>query len=168
MIEQARKDLNSFLETHGKSQRNIAKEIGLSNSVISQFLSGTYIGDNENVANKVNQFLEMSRCRLDNQETSTFFKNLGNTQSVLLACRYAHIEKDIALVSGDAGAGKTTALNFYKNSNANAILVTANACCSTPTSILKLICDQEGIQEKPNNKNALMNSLIKKLKGTNI
>lgn len=43
-MQNIHKELASFMEQAGKSQRQIAKETGLSTSVISQFLDNTYNG----------------------------------------------------------------------------------------------------------------------------
>ena len=45
MFESTRQALSEFMEQSGKSQRQLSKEIGLSTSVISQFLNGTYLGE---------------------------------------------------------------------------------------------------------------------------
>lgn len=47
MIEQARHELAEFMEQSGKTQAQIARETSLSTATVSQFLNGTYNGDNE-------------------------------------------------------------------------------------------------------------------------
>ncbi len=49
MFEQIRQDLKTFMDESQKSQSKIAKETGLSTSAISQFMRGTYPGDNEEI-----------------------------------------------------------------------------------------------------------------------
>lgn len=112
MLQQARQDLADFMADSQKSQKQISKEIGLSTSVISQFLGGTYTGDNNDVTRTVKQYLTIGKERLNSVQTEVFFENLFNTQEVIFACNYAHRKNDITLVSGDAGAGKTTALKY--------------------------------------------------------
>ena len=50
MFSETRAALVDFMERSGKSQRQISRETGLSQSVISQFLNDCYEGDNEEVA----------------------------------------------------------------------------------------------------------------------
>ena len=53
MLSETRRELTAFMTASGKTQRQISKEIGFSTAVISQFLSGTYAGDNEEVERSV-------------------------------------------------------------------------------------------------------------------
>lgn len=160
-----KKDLSEFMQFTGKSQREIAREAGLSTSVISQFLNGTYSGDNKEVANTLNKYLRVAKDRLNSQQSTVFNENLYNTQNVIYACNHAHIENDIVLVCGDAGAGKTTALKLYAAENTGVIMVTCNSCTRSATAVLKLILNKLGIQSI-NRKEVLMNKLLERLRGT--
>jgi len=164
-IERARQDLSRFIEDSQKSQKQVSKEIGVSSAVISQFLSGTYSGDNENAAIAIEQYLNVARERLESVDTDVFYNDLSNTKEVMLACRYAHKRNEIALVRGDAGAGKTTALEHYAKDNTGVIFVTADACTTSPTAVLNLILEETG--QKPLNARAkIMRALISGLGGT--
>ena len=65
MFSETRAALVDFMERSGKSQRQISRETGLSQSVISQFLNGCYAGDNEEVAKSINQYLTIGKERLN-------------------------------------------------------------------------------------------------------
>ncbi len=58
MIEQARAELAEFMERSGKSQAQIARETSLSTATVSQFLNGTYTGDNEKTAAALMKYLD--------------------------------------------------------------------------------------------------------------
>jgi len=162
MFENYRAQLSDFMEESRKSQRQIARETGLSTSVISQFLNDSYNGDNDEVARTISQYLTVSKTRLNTVSMVQFNPELYNTKEVLFACLYAHRRNDIALVSGDAGAGKTTALQHYAANNTGVILVTANACTTSATAILGLIVQKLG-KQVPGRKAALMNMLVDQL-----
>lgn len=164
MIE-VRNSLLDFMQITGKSQREIAREAGLSMSVISQFLSGTYTGDNKEIASTLNKYLRVAKDRLNSEQSTSFLETLENTQNVIFACNHAHIENDIVLVCGDAGAGKTTALRYYADSNAGVVMVTCNSCTRSATAVLKLIADKMGIQSV-NRKEVLMNKQLDRFIGT--
>ncbi len=166
MFEETRQAIADFMGQSRKSQRQLLKETGLSTSVISQFLNGTYTGDNEEVAKTIGQYLAVGKERLNSVSDVQFIEKLYNTQEVLFACNYAHRNNDITLVSGDAGAGKTTALKYYAENNTGVIFITANACITTATAILSLICRQIG-RQVPTRRAALMNTLVEQLTGTN-
>ena len=166
MLSETRAALADFMERSGKSQRQISRETGLSTSVIAQFLNGCYAGDNEEVAKSINQYLTIGKERLNTVSLTPFYPELYNTKEVLFTCLYAHQHNDITLVSGDAGAGKTTALRYYADTNTGVIFITANACTTSATAVLGLICQQVG-RQVPGRKAALMNTLVAQLAGTN-
>lgn len=164
-VDTARQDLLQFIQDSGKSQQQISKETGISATRISQFLSGTYVGDSDKTAQEIQQYLTMAKARLNTVQTSSFYPDLRNTKDVLFACVYAHKHNDVALVCGDAGAGKTTALNYYAANNAGVIMVTANACTPSASAILKMICAELG-KPAPGRRDALMELLVEQLRGT--
>lgn len=166
MFDETRKSLSDFMKQSRKTQRQISKETGLSTAVISQFLSGTYSGDNAEIAKTIEKYLVVGKERLKNVDQICFYPYLYNTQEVLFACNYAHKNNEIALISGDAGAGKTTGEQFYRDSNTGVIFVTANACTSTTTAILSLIYSQVD-RQVPKRRAALMNGLVQHLMDSN-
>lgn len=159
-------DLLEFMESSGKSGQQIAKEIGVSPATISQFLNHKYGGDNEEIARMITNYMKLAKQRSALDKHTRFFEDLGNTRKVLFACNYAHTRNDITLVFGDAGAGKTTALEHYKKSNAGVVMVTANSCTASATAILNLICQQTG-KSITGRKDILMNALVNYFRGTN-
>ena len=161
-----REEFSQFMKQTGKSQKQVSKETGLSTSVISQFLDGKYTGDNGKVQDILNKFLSISKDRLNSVSGTTYYPDLYNTKEVLYACWYAHKYNDIALVAGDAGAGKTTALEHYRDSNAGVTMVTVNTCTTSATSVLKLIADKIG-QATDGRRSAVMQELISQLSGSN-
>ncbi|MBN3016287.1 AAA family ATPase [Ruthenibacterium lactatiformans] len=124
------------------------------------------MGDTEETAKEIQKYLTVAKARLNTVQTGNFYPELRNTKDVLFACMYAHKHNDVALVCGDAGAGKTTALNYYAKNNAGVIMVTANACTPSATAILKMICAELG-KPAPGRRDALMNLLVEQLHGTN-
>lgn len=165
-MQHIQNELAAFMKQTGKSQRQISKETGLSTSIISQFLDGSYSGNNEKVAATVSQYLTVGKERLNSVSGVVFYPELYNTKEVLYACKYAHIRNDIALIAGDAGAGKTTALTYYEKHNTGVVMVTANSCTTSATAILKLIAEHTG-KQTDYRRSALMNGLVTQLKGSN-
>ena len=161
-----REEFSQFMKQTGKSQKQVSKETGLSTSVISQFLDGKYTGDNGKVQDILNKFLSISKDRLNSVSGTTYYPDLYNTKEVLYACWYAHKYNDIALVAGDAGAGKTTALEHYRDSNVGVTMVTVNTCTTSATSVLKLIADKIG-RATDGRRSAVMQELISQLSGSN-
>ncbi len=117
MIEEIRTELASFMEQTGKSQSQVAKETDLSTATISQFLGGIYGGDNAKVAKTLKKYLKLAQSRRNVIKTETFYEGLRNTRTALFAAEIAHTKCEIVLLSGAAGAGKTTALNTILQSS---------------------------------------------------
>lgn len=165
MYQDVVKDLQDFMELSGKSQQQVAKEAALSPAVISQFLKGTYKGNNEETAATIQKYLELARLRMARKDHTHFYKDMHNTQKVLLACYHAHRYGDIALVYGDAGAGKTKALNHYAGDHPGVVMVTANSCTSSAFSVLQMIGRKTG-KTLAGKKEILMAALVDYFKNT--
>lgn len=166
MYEQTRKKLSDYMELSGKSQRQISKETDLSTAVISQFLKGSYNGNNEEVDRTIKKYLELIERRKFNIECVRYYDNLQNTKITNFVCTYAHQHNDIALVCGDAGAGKTTALEHYRDNNIGVVMVTANSCTASSIAVLKLISQKIG-KSMNGRKDILMTELVDYFKDTN-
>lgn len=165
MHQEVARELSDFIKRTGKSQQQIAKETTLSPSVISQFLKQSYKGDNEAVAKTVSQYLKIAESRITKTRHVCFYKDMQNTQKVVFACFYAHCNGDISLVYGDAGAGKTTALEYYTKNYSGVVMVTANSCTSSAASILQMIARTTG-KVLTGKKELLMASLVDHFKNT--
>lgn len=159
MIEEIRSELASFMEQTGKNQSQIAKETNLSTATISQFLGGIYGGDNTKIAKTLKKYLKLAQNRRNVIRTETFYEGLRNTRTALFAAEIAHTKCEIVLLSGAAGAGKTTALKHYVENSTGVIFVTANCCTSSATAILGEISLKIGKTPKTK-KQLLMNELV--------
>lgn len=161
-----RTEVQTYMGESGKSQKQIAREIAVSPAALSQFLDGIYTGDNAGIADRLQGWLALEAKRNTRKEHSQMSLDVENTKTVLFVCEYAHTKNDITLIFGDAGAGKTTALEYYRDKNAGVIMITANACTSSATSILKMLCNETG-RNISGRKDIIMNELVKYFKGTN-
>lgn len=165
MYKNVVQELSDFMELSGKSQQQIAKETTLSASVISQFLNHSYKGNNEEIAKTILKYLEMARLRMSETKHVCFYEDMHNTKAVLFACFHAHRHGDIALVCGDAGAGKTTALEYYADEHPGVVMVTANSCTSSASSVLQMIARKTG-KTLAGKKEVLMSLLVDHFKNT--
>lgn len=166
MIEQARHELAEFMEQSGKTQAQIARETSLSTATVSQFLNGTYNGDNEKTAAALIKYLKVAQEQLRQTTTETFYRDLRNTVISMGAADYAHKKREIVLLSGAAGAGKTTALKHYVEETTGVIFITANSCMTSASAILGAITEKMGRTPK-SKKQLLMKELVNALQGSN-
>ena len=166
MIEQARHELAEFMEQSGKTQAQIARETSLSTATVSQFLNGTYNGDNEKTAAALIKYLKVAQEQIRQTTTETFYRDLRNTVISMGAADYAHKKREIVLLSGAAGAGKTTALKHYVEETTGVIFITANSCMTSASAILGAITEKIGRTPK-SKKQLLMKELVNALQGSN-
>lgn len=166
MIKLAQIELKRFLESSGKTQHQAAKELGLSETVVSQFLSGKYKGSVETVAAQILSYIESGRARQINVKAPDYYPELNNTIKAEFAARYAHTNNSISLIYGAAGAGKTTALKHYAENNTGVVYITANASTRTARSIMYILLEAMGMKPQ-GTEFSMMRSLVERLKGTN-
>jgi len=159
MIKQARTELLEFMEQSSKTQTQIAKETSLSTATVSQFLSGTYNGDNEKTAATLMKYLRVAQEQQKLITSESFYRELKNTKISMGAADYAHKKCEIVLLSGAAGAGKTTALKHYVDETAGVIFITANSCTTSAAAILTEITLKLGRTPKTK-KQLLMKELV--------
>lgn len=74
-INRAITQLNEYICTNGKTQAAVSKEIGISPGTLSQFLSGSYIGANEEIAEKYCNTLKESTNALTTQHIQHISRN---------------------------------------------------------------------------------------------
>lgn len=165
-IEKARSRLIEYIENTGQSQASISKRIGLSAATISQFLSNSYTGDNEEISMMVNSFLYLQEMRTMYIKAPDFTDSLKNTRKIINTLDYVYANRCTGVVSGVSGCGKTTALKNYQKIMNGVIYIQADATKWSPCSILKLIAKSMGETCKGSSSDILDN-LIEKLIGTN-
>ena len=165
-VTETRKRLTDYISTTKRSQAAISKELGISAATLSQFLNGNYIGSNEDVAYKVEQFLELERQRQHQTPPPSFTSKLRNTQLVYADLNYLRVTNRISLIIGAAGSGKTTALKHYAKENNGVIYVQADVTKGSPRAALNLIVKAMGMKVRGTS-SEILDNLIDELTDTN-
>lgn len=164
-VESARNQLTDYISTTKRSQASVSKELGISTAVISQFLAGSYPGSNEDIADKVIQFLELDRKRRRRTPPLSFTRELNNTQLIYNALSYMQITNGIAAIVGTAGSGKTTAMKHFSAEHNGVVYVQADATKKSPRAALGLLIRATGV--KPcGTTSDMLDDLINELNGT--
>jgi hypothetical protein len=121
-----REELVILVRDHNLTQSSLAKEFGVSTSLVSQYLDGTYTGDTEKIDRKVKAFIanfleEKSTDLIDIPVVKTsVFRNLFDVAHI------CHVTKKIGIAYGPAGIGKTKAVHEYCKENPGVILIEAD------------------------------------------
>lgn len=125
------------------TQAQLGREVGLSGSVINQWLKGSYPGDNDAVAKKIRMWLDGRRERQqanDRMPTAPGFVQTPIAQKIIGALSYAQIAGDIACICGAGGLGKTQAIAQYARVSLNVWNVTMRPSTASVVPALEEIC----------------------------
>jgi hypothetical protein len=113
------------MENESISQSMISRALGFSTATINQWLSFQYKGNTDKVDAAVEAFLrrqeEKSKLNIRNYS----FCQTSVSQKIFEVARICHIDREIGLVYGDAGLGKTCAVKEYARQNPDVILIEA-------------------------------------------
>jgi len=116
-----KEELVEFIKKNGISQNKAAEGMGYAGSVMSQWLGGTYKGNMEEVESAARSWYLREKNRRSKKAIPVV-----NTEAMIRiqnAINIAHEEKDIAVIVGDAGTGKTTAIREYLKENPHSTVV---------------------------------------------
>jgi DNA transposition AAA+ family ATPase len=128
MEEDNRQRLSAHIAEGKASQNKVARAIGISGSALSQWLSGTYKGDNSAVDARVEDYLS---AVAEEDGTADLLEEQGVIETsayrtVTKFCDGAAKNKMMSLLIGEAGSGKTTALRDYARKHPASILIEAD------------------------------------------
>lgn len=113
----AREELKAHIDRIGLTLKAVAAQLGYSQTTVSQFLSGSYLGDLQKVEQQVSEYLERERERESMGLLKRTFVQTSNSERVMAVCRGAHLGGFICVITGEAGVGKTEALREYEMQN---------------------------------------------------
>jgi len=166
MEEDIRKRLALLMQETGVSQNRVAKALGKSSSALSQWLSGTYKGNNDEMRARVEDYLtaaaeeDGSTALLEEQS----IVETGCYKAVSKFCGLVSKNKMMGLLIGDAGAGKTTALRDYARKRPTSILVEADPGY-TPRVFFEELCSRLNVSA-PNVTHAKFAQTVDRLKNS--
>lgn len=137
------KKLDEFLSSNNISASALARAIGVSASLISQLRAGSYKGDSDAVNAKINAYIDNFNKKAKNFYASAKENEFYVTSDVKMAnfiISEAIAEKEIGLIYGFAGSGKTTALKEFARTNPNVVLIEAT-CHTSAKVLLEDLCE---------------------------
>lgn len=143
-LNQVREELEIFLESQGLSQAALGRAIGVSSASISTFRKGEYKGNNKELGRKIKLYLDnyAKKSSKDIKEVAIFESK--DKQMADFVINEAVRDKEIAIIVGCAGSGKSTIAKDYARIHPNAILIEATLH-STARVILDELCERTHI-----------------------
>ena len=137
------------LEAGGLSQAAAAREIGFSDSTLSQWLAGKYGGDRDAVADRVTAWLAARADRAVLTQSLPEPPGWIETPSAVridAALGYAQLVGDIAVIYGGAGMGKTMTARRYAAKRPNAWIATMTPATQALGPCLDRVSEACGIR----------------------
>ncbi|OGA99425.1 MAG: hypothetical protein A3E25_17845 [Burkholderiales bacterium RIFCSPHIGHO2_12_FULL_69_20] len=165
--EDLRGVVRAAMDKRKASQAAIAREIGISSSTLSQWLSGRYQGSDAAIADKVATW-EANRqagAALSGATASAWVDTSAN-QAVEDALLFAQDAGAIAVIYGGAGLGKTTAVKRYAENNPNVWRVTATPATSSLMAMLEGVANALELRDIPNRPSAYAGEIVRRMTGT--
>lgn len=140
-----RADLRFLMEQKNFSMQFIATATGIAKSTISMWLNNNYNGDNDKIADKINNFIQREKERSGNEELP--FADISIVKYIFEIARLCHTKGKIGVCAGCAGLGKTVAVKKYTKEYMDSILIESDSGYSAK-SLLKEIQEDWGFQAK--------------------
>ncbi|MEG0304339.1 MAG: AAA family ATPase [Oscillospiraceae bacterium] len=169
-------ELVALLEEYinqGHSQAETAKQLCVSEAMISGYRKGTYKGSNKNVERKLEELFRYTREEEVQKERTAQYVITSDyvptsvSQDIYSSIKYCAIEKGIVIIDGDAGIGKTKAAEKYVMENpTTAIYIQVRPTTSTVLGILRVLAIALKLPEK-RSKIELGIAIRSKLEGSN-
>jgi DNA transposition AAA+ family ATPase len=143
------------------SQSKAALLMDYSPGVVSAYKNRSYTGNIKLLEEKVSEFLKRDTRRLELVTIPTAHTSV--TEKVIRAVTIAQDEATIAVIIGDSGCGKTTALRQYMRESHSALMVDVDPSFSQ-SRLLEEISRVAGI-DTSGNKSFIIDRIITTLRG---
>lgn len=157
-------DLQNYITEHGISQGAVARGIGKSAAVVSQYLQGKYNGDVKAIDVLVEGWLLNQRERANDSFNQLSYTYTATARRIEEVIRLAHVEGETVVLYGQAGLGKTSALAAYIKKNPDAILVDSDPSF-TAKVLLSNLANKVGAESR-GSLHVLIEGLISRLKNS--
>ena len=131
-----RTELKNMMEEKGFTIVFVATAIGVAKSTVSMWLNGTYKGDNDRIADKVNNFIQREKERTFNDDLPLV--DISIIRYISEIGRTCHTKGKIGVCVGRAGLGKTVAVKEYTKNFLDAILIESDSGYTAKSLLLEI------------------------------
>lgn len=145
LLEATRERVREYLERTKESQSSLARSIGISPARFSQVLAGTYAGNVEESLRLINYGLDKLQAQMAAPEPPPYAETQA-AREVLAVCQYAHENRTIGIIHGDAGLGKTMSIRKYQSEHPDTVIVTADPTLTSMKAILEELAAACGVK----------------------
>lgn len=151
------------------SQAVVSTEAGISRATLSQWLSGTYPGDNAAVEAKLARWVDTTQAARQQAETmpaAPQYVETPTAKRILTALRYAQLAGDMTVIYGGAGLGKTRAVKHYGTVAPNVWHATMTRASAGVVTALEVIVQALGLHAATGGANKLYSAICARVART--
>lgn len=168
-MENVAEAVRSEMQRHGLSQALVSRESGVSAPRLSQWLAGTYRGDNAGVEAAMRRWLqsrtEKAASKADMPQAPDWIAT-STAKKVHRALFYAQSTADVSVIYGGAGVGKTCTAIKYQADNPSVWIATMTPATASLATCLERIALAVGIREVPQGALRIESAIVDKIRGT--
>lgn len=167
-IQETTRELKAYMaKGGGVNQAKIAKALGTSATVISQYLAGKYIGNVDKLTAQIDEFLAREEERTQHAEKSSPFVRTSQANDALSVLTFCHVHRQIGVIHAPAGLGKTVTLRHYARENSWVRIITCVAGMSR-RDVLDEIVDALDLRLVRGASGKILKAILEALEGSEI
>lgn len=158
--------LREYLQASGAKQVDVAKGIGLTGAVVSNYLKGKYLGDVSGLEKRLEKYLDLQEERLETGANAV--RQIVRTSAYVQVQGFLHqVQRRgrFGIAFGNAGNGKTTALRAYAEDNPGITLLIEADHGYTARTLFSELCDKLNLDQR-GSLHDLLTRVIEKLSGS--
>jgi DNA transposition AAA+ family ATPase len=141
-----RERILKHLESTGKSRRQFAREIGVSDAMVSGYISGTYPNP-ETLEKKAREYFALIE-KPEVSERPPRYVETSISGLVYDTIEYSHVNHCISFVTGGPGIGKTKAAMKYARDFSETIYIPASTACKSLKDLYRMIARSLRISDR--------------------
>lgn len=135
-------------ESEGMSQNKFAAALGVNPAYISGYLKeGSVYKYATKVEEPAKNYLDNFIKKIDVMQDELEFMKTRDARSINSVINWAVQDRDMAMISGEAGSGKTRTIKEYVKTHPDSILIEATINTSAK-SLLKILANELGVDTK--------------------
>ncbi len=169
LMYQVIEDFEAIRKEHQLSYVQVAKEMGISTSMLSTVKhahEGEWVGDLEKLVRQINSWLEQHMRRRTAPMPGGFIETRA-AKDMLTVARQAIATNTIGLIYGPSGVGKTMALQALQATYAGSMLIRVRQSARTPAGIAKRLTAQLRINRPGRTLFDMQDAITRHLEGSN-
>ena len=167
-IEALRAQVRDIQAAEKLSGADLARETGVSYQTLAAWLAGKYAGRNDRVAVDVARWLGARDARARTRAIAPVapgFIQTATAEQFIAVLEHTQHTPDMAMITGAAGVGKTSACIRYRDANPNVRYIECEPCFSTPRAVLQELARQLSLYEQGSTA-SLSRQIVDRLRGT--